>query len=150
VTDNWAVYIEKALAWAKEQVGSDAYAFRCLAFVEDAYEIANQIEIFGGSTAAESAGEYGTQTEPSIPPEGVFVFYDSFGTLFNTYKNWGHVGLSLGDGSVVHAWDKVRIDDYLSVEKLQGAAGWTQPSYLGWTPVARVLQGYRKKAPGER
>jgi cell wall-associated NlpC family hydrolase len=138
-------YIENAIKWADEQVDSEAYPFRCLAFVEDAYEIGNAIEIFGGSTAKESAEAYGTQTSSLIPPRGTFVFYDCWGTLFETYQNWGHVGLSLGDGQVIHAWDKVRIDHYLAVEQLIPAPGWTQPRYLGWAPVERIFSGYRHK-----
>lgn len=142
--------IEKTIKWALAQLGSDTYTFRCLAFVEDAYEIANRVEIFGGSTARESAEEYGVQKEPLTPPIGAFVFYDMSGTLFDTYKNWGHVGLSLGDGRVIHAWDKVRIDGYLDVEKLQGAPGWTPPQYIGWAPVNRIFVGHRKKAQDEK
>lgn len=144
--NNFSLYIENAIQWAKDHLGQKSYAFRCLAFVEDAYELSNGIELFGGSTAKESADEYGVQKTPALPPAGVFVFYDNFGTLFDTYKNWGHVGLSLGDGNVIHAWDKVRIDSYLAVETLPGAPGWTAPQYSGWTPVARILQGYRKQS----
>lgn len=138
-----ALYVERAMAWALAQVGSAAYPFRCLAFVEDAYEIANQIEIFGGSTAKESADAYGVQTPALDPPAGAFVFYDCCGALFDVYQNWGHVGLSLGDGTVVHAWNQVRVDPYRAVETLHGAPGWTQPRYIGWVAVERILQGHR-------
>ncbi|MFS0714814.1 hypothetical protein ABC195_13115 [Microbacterium sp. 2P01SA-2] len=37
----------------------------------------------------------------------------------------GHVGLSLGDGLVIHAWDRVRIDDHRRLEALRPAPGWT-------------------------
>jgi len=143
--DNFEHYIENAIAWAEEHLGSDGYPFLCLAFVEDAYEISNGIEMFGGSTAKESADEYGTQEMPEIPPRGAFVFYDCFGTLEGTTKNWGHVGLSLGDGRVIHAWGVVRCDHYREVEELGGAEGWSAPRYIGWTPVARVLQDYHVK-----
>jgi cell wall-associated NlpC family hydrolase len=136
--------VENAIRWAQVQVGSDAYPFRCLAFVEDAYEMGNGIEIFGGSTAQESAGAYGVETGLA-PPAGAFVFYDCWGTLFDIHQNWGHVGLALGDGRVIHAWDRVRIDPYLDVEKLAGAPGWNSPRYLGWTGVARILQGHRAR-----
>jgi cell wall-associated NlpC family hydrolase len=135
--------IENAIRWAKAHIGADAYRTRCLAFVEDAYELGNGIEIFGGSTATESAVAYGVET--GQPPAGAFVFYECWGTLFDLYQNWGHVGLALGDGRVIHAWDQVRIDPYLDVEKLIGAPGWNQPRYLGWTGVERILQGHRKR-----
>ena len=50
--------MENAIEWAKSQLDSTEYPFRCLAFVEEAYEKGNQIEIFGGSCAKESADEY--------------------------------------------------------------------------------------------
>lgn len=143
----WDVIIENALNWAQEQLGTTDYRFRCLAFVEDAYEQSNQIELFGGSTAHESAQEYGVISGDEAPPRGAFVFYDCWGVLDEVcpgeYRNWGHVGLSLGDGRVIHAWDRVRIDDYHAVELLPGAPGWTSPRYTGWTPVQRALQGCR-------
>jgi hypothetical protein len=50
---------------------------------------------------------------------------------------------------VIHAWDKVRIDNYLEVEKLVPAPGWTKPQYISWAPVERIFQGYRKLGPEE-
>jgi hypothetical protein len=92
----YQAYIDNAVRWAKEQIGSDAYQFLCLAFVEDAFEKANGIEIFGESTAKESAEAYGVQVSPAIPPIGTFVFYDCSGPIDGLEKNWGHVGLSCG------------------------------------------------------
>lgn len=137
--------INNTIQWANQQMGSEAYPFLCLAFVEDAYEEANGIEIFGGSSAKESADQYGVQTDPAIPPSGAFVFYESSGPFEGIERDWGHVGLSCGDGQVIHAWDKVREDDYLAIEKLQGAPDWTSPRYIGWTPVERIMQGHRKR-----
>jgi cell wall-associated NlpC family hydrolase len=139
-------YIENAVTWAREQMGSDAYRFLCLAFVEDAFEKGNGIEVFGGSTAKESAEAYGVQADATAPPEGAFVFYDCSGPIDGIEKNWGHVGLSCGGGRVIHAWDKVREDDTLAVEQLQGAPGWTAPHYIGWVSVERIMQGHRKRA----
>lgn len=139
------VYINNAIRWAMKQLDSKEYPFKCLAFVEDAYETSNNIEMFGGDCAGESAGEYEAEKNSGEPPVGSFVFYDCFGTLFDTYKNWGHVGLFIGEGKVVHAWDRVRIDCYLDVQNLNAAPGWTKPHYIGWAPVERVLQGYIKK-----
>ena len=137
-------YIDNAIAWARARLGDDGYSFRCLAFVEDAYEQSNGIEMFGGDCAKESADEYGvTGTPQGIPPCGAFVFYDMSGELFEVHANYGHVGLHLGDGRIVHAWDEVRIDDIHAVESLEPADGWTQPRYIGWAPVERILEGHR-------
>ncbi|MBZ0293839.1 MAG: C40 family peptidase [Anaerolineae bacterium] len=144
--DAFRCYIDNAIQWAETHLGNNAYAGRCLAFVEDAYERSNQIEVFGGSSAHESAEIYDARQNFGQPPTlGAFVFYDCFGTLFETYQNWGHVGLCIGEGRVIHAWNVVRVDNYLDVEKLTPAPGWIAPHYIGWTPVERIFQGYRKK-----
>jgi cell wall-associated NlpC family hydrolase len=76
-------------------------------------------------------------------PRGAFVFFDMTGELFDVTTNYGHVGLCLCDGRIVHAWDEVRIDDIRAVEALESAEGWTQPRYTGWAPVERILQGHQ-------
>ncbi|NSW91879.1 MAG: methyltransferase domain-containing protein [Firmicutes bacterium] len=138
-------FIHNAIQWAKEQLDSTDYKFLCLAFVEEAYERGNSIEIFGGCCAKESADMYEAHLNKGIPPEGAFVFYDCHGTINNEYKNWGHVGLCIGEGNIIHAWDRVRIDNYLDMQNLQAAAGWTNPKYIGWTPVKRILSGFKQK-----
>jgi hypothetical protein len=74
------------------------------------------------------------------------VFYDCFGPLNGEHKNWGHVSLHIGEGKVIHTWDRVRIDHYLAVQNLTPAPGWTKPKYLGWSPIERIFAGFRKKA----
>lgn len=58
-------------------------------------------------------------------------------------RDWGHVGLSVGDGRIIHAWDRVRIDDLSSLPALTPAAGWDPFSATGWTPLHRILEGSR-------
>ncbi len=135
------VVARNAAAWAKAKLGSEAYSLHCLAFVEDAVERGNGIEVFGGDCAKESADMYGAEAQPGEPPVGAFVFYDCTGEIGGVLRNWGHVGLSLGDGRVIHAWGRVRSDPYRDVEKLEGAPGWTAPRLIGWAPLERVLQG---------
>ena len=135
------IYIENAVQWAQERLGSTDYPTRCLAFVEDAYEDSNRIEIFGGSSAKESADEYAAVQNSGEPPIGAFVFYDCFGAIDGAYQNWGHVGLHIGEGKVIHAWNTVRIDDYLDVQNLSPALGWTQPQFIGWAPIERIFAG---------
>lgn len=143
-TSQFPIFIQNALNWASERLGQQDYCFRCLAFAEDAYEQSNGIELWGGSTAMESALEYGV-TNTFAPPRGVFVFFSATGPIDGEIRNWGHVGLSLGDGRMIHAWDCVRIDSIADVERLQGAPGWGSPKYLGWTPLERVLQGWQHR-----
>ncbi|MGC9349984.1 MAG: hypothetical protein ACP5JG_17730 [Anaerolineae bacterium] len=127
--------------WALLQLGSVAYPYLCLAFVEDAYEIANGIEIFGGSTAKESADLYGVRQDRD-PPLGSFVFYDCIGTLNGERKNWGHVGLAIGGGLVIHAWKEIRVDPYLAVEDLPAGDDWEQPEYIGYAPPEVILKDH--------
>jgi cell wall-associated NlpC family hydrolase len=120
---------------------------RCLAFVEDAYERPNGIEIFGAGSAAASAKQYGTTPYDPLtpPPAGAFIFYACGGPVGGVQREWGHVGLALGDGRVVHAWDEVRVDDAREVERLRPEVGWTSPRTLGWTGPERILEGHRRR-----
>ena len=107
-----------------------------MGFVEDAYEKGAGVEFAGYYFAKEAADKLDAGRKTGIPTLGAFVFYDCWGTINGKYRNWGHVGLSIGEGKVVHAWDKVRVDNYLDVQNLQAAEGWTNPQYVGWAPVA--------------
>lgn len=76
----FATYIANAIRWAQEHLGATEYAGRCLAFVEDAYEESNHVEIFGGSSAQESAEEFGAAQNLGAPDgwapiERIFASY---------------------------------------------------------------------------
>jgi cell wall-associated NlpC family hydrolase len=141
--DEVPMLVENALDWTLSKVGSTEYTAKCLGFVEDAYEVSNTIWLDGYASAKEEADAFGVVYSDEIPPRGAFVFYDCVGTLMNTCRNWGHVGLSLGDGRIVHAWDTVRVDTVRGVEELDAGHGWTKPRFLGWAPVSKVLEGYK-------
>lgn len=142
--DNRETMISNAVEWANDRINGKEYMFKCLAFVEDAYEQSNSIEMFGGSSATESAAMYGC-VSGAVPERGSFVFYRSSGPFEGVIHDWGHVGLCVGDGMVIHAWDVIRIDDYLAVQNLKGAPGWTSPEYIGWTPPEVFLKGHVQK-----
>ncbi len=40
---------------------------------------------------------------------------------------------------MIHAWDKVRIDDYRDIERMAALTG-DHPRYIGWVPAERVLR----------
>jgi cell wall-associated NlpC family hydrolase len=145
MTNDRTTYIEPAIQWALSQLGEKKYALLCLGFVEDAYEKPNGINLDGYSFAKEAAEAYSALDDGDLPPRGSWAFYDCYGTIEGKYQNWGHVGLSLGDGKVIHAWDTVREDDYLDVQKLSGGAGWTSPVYIGWAPLEAILVGMQVK-----
>ncbi len=136
---------ERAIRWAMPLVGKSGYAGRCLAFVEDAIEQANSLEIFGGDCAAESADIYEAGNADASPPRGALVFYDWEGPLHGKVRNWGHVGLALEDGKILHAWDRVRIDDCRAVEKLPVPPDSSPLRYRGWAPLERVLLGMQRR-----
>lgn len=141
-----STYINGAIRWAKSKLGSTAYATKCYLFVEDAYELGNRIVLDGqGCTAKQAADAYEAQVHQGSPPPGAYVCYDCSGRINGETCNWGHIGLSIGNGEVIHAWHEVRIDHYAAIENL-GAPGWTKPRYIGWVPVADILLGMRVKS----
>ncbi len=129
---------ENMIRWAESRLGSAAYAEWCLSFIEDALEISNGIEIFGGDSAKESCELYRDALRTGAPERGAFVFYDCLCPSENGPVNWGHCGIAIGDGRVIHAWDKVRIDDNKHIEDLTALTG-DHPRYIGWVPLKRVL-----------
>jgi len=128
------------LDWADGKLGSEEYTGWCLSFIEDALELGNDIEIFGGDSAKESAELYSDAIRTDEPELGAFVFYDCLCQSENGPVNWGHCGISRGDGTVIHAWDTVRVDGYRDIEKLKAYGTGDSPKYIGWVPVSRVLE----------
>ena len=137
---------DNMIKWAKDKYGNKEYTGWCLSFIEDALEKSNGIEIFGGDSAKESALLYADGMRQGKPEKGAFVFYDCICLGPGGLVNWGHCGISLGDGDVIHAWDAVRIDAYREIEGLTAPSG-DHPKYIGWVSVERVLQQKEKGAP---
>ena len=135
---NESAVIENMIRWAMDRLGSTDYTGWCLSFIEDALEKSNGIEIFGGDSAKESALMYADAMRTDTPERGAFVFYDCLCPDEAGPVNWGHCGICLGDGQLIHAWDRVRIDDYRAVEALTAPTG-DAPKYIGYVPVSRVL-----------
>ena len=131
--------IQNMLRWAEDRLGETKFAGWCLSFIEDALEIPNGIEIFGGDSAKESAELYADAMQTDEPERGAFVFYDCLCPDESGPINWGHCGISLGGGNVIHAWDKVRIDGYREIEHMTALTG-DHPRYIGWVPIERVLK----------
>ena len=129
---------ENMIRWAENKLGSAEYAGWCLSFIEDALEISNGIEIFGGDSAKASCELYRDALRDGAPESAAFVFYDCLCPGEDGPVNWGHCGISLGDGKLIHAWDKVRIDGYRQIENLTALTG-DHPRYIGWVTIARVL-----------
>lgn len=138
-----AKVIDNMIAYAQNLKGSRDYMGWCLAFIEDALEKSNNIEIFGGDSAKESYEMYKDALRPGEPQRGAFVFYDCLCPTDDGLMDYGHCGIALDNGMVIHAWDCVREDNYLAVEGLCTTAG-NCPRYLGWVPIERVLATMRE------
>lgn len=130
---------ENMIRWAEDKLGSKEYAGWCLTFIEDALEKSNGIEIFGGNSAKESALLYADGMCQGIPERGAFVFYDCICLSPDGLVNWGHCGISLGNGRIIHAWDAVRIDNYRDIDAMTALSG-DHPKCIGWVSVERVLK----------
>jgi len=133
-------YIDNMTTWAKNKLGSTEYNGWCLKYCEDALEISNNIEIFGGSSAKESYELYKDGIHEGEPELGSFVFYDCMSLDENKKPvNYGHVGICLDGGNVIHAFDRVRIDNYREIEELETLSG-DHPKYLGWVSIDRIIR----------
>jgi hypothetical protein len=124
--------IDKAIEWAENQLGSHEYDEYCWKFVVHAYKKAGADWILPPQLSAKEAANSLKPLKTGIPPRGTLVFYDCWGTLEGEYRNWGHVGLSIGNGDVIHAFGKVRVDNYLDIQDLSPGTGWTKSEYIGW------------------
>ncbi len=83
---------EPAIAWALARCGSHAWDQYCLRFVCDAYANTGT-PVTRYATSGDAARALNAAANQGNPPRGAFVFYSSA---------QGHVGLSLGDGRMVH------------------------------------------------
>ena len=109
---------ETAINWATNQMnsGNKSYINWCLAFVSDAFKAAGVTA--GGYDYATLAGNAMVKHTDLNPPRGAVVFYNWSGTIkyngSNTYNNWGHVAISLGNGKVIHAdYDRIKVTDII-------------------------------------
>jgi hypothetical protein len=127
------------IRFAEIKLDSTEYAGWCLAFIEDALEISNNIEIYGGDSAKESCEMNKDALRLGVPERGAFVFYDCICQGPDGPVNWGHCGISLGDRRIIHAWDTVRSDDYGEIETMTALSG-EHPRYIGRVPIERVLK----------
>lgn len=86
---NLKIMIENTIEWALQHLNSTEYTFMCLGFIEDALERSNNIEIFGGDTAKESADLYKDSMLTGMPQKGTFVFYNCCGIISGIAKKLG-------------------------------------------------------------
>lgn len=110
-----------ALEWALRQQGRRDYDFWCLKFVAHAFG-ANAAGYGTAQQAANALRPRDRGLPASAAPPGALLFFHYRG---RDGVNYGHVGISLGDGRMVHAVSTVRI------ERVDGVRHW-RSTYLGW------------------
>jgi cell wall-associated NlpC family hydrolase len=74
------------------------------------------------------------------------VFFHTAGPVDGQVRDWGHVGIALGDGRLVHAWPEVRLDAIGAVPMLP-SGDWSSPRYAGWAGPSTILAGARPAQP---
>jgi len=115
-----------AVAWARTQLGSAIWAFRCERFVEEAFGTRYQF-----ASAALAAKHLPLHLGPiTTAPAGTLVYFG--GDRFN--KSFGHVGLSLGRGAMISALDTVQITN------VARSPYWSN-LYRGWTEAPSMWPG---------
>lgn len=115
-----ATQVQMAIAWAKKQVGSSAYAGLCQAFVADAYSKGAGMTRRSAGTAKAARNLWRVSTSRKDIPAGAAVYFDS-----PTAPSAGHVALCIGNDQVIHAFSSIKI---MSVDAVIGAGY----AYQGW------------------
>ena len=126
----------RAITWAVGQQGARQYDGWCLRFVAHAFGA----EKFA-ATATLAANELGPRDGNKSflnAPAGSLLWF-TWGDA-DRGRNVGHVGISLGDGRMVHALDSVR------VVQIEGSRFW-HSRYRGWTPAPASWTGRPGPAP---
>lgn len=110
-----------AIEWALAQQGRTDYNFWCLKFVAHAFG-AQSAGYWSAQAAANALRPRDAHLSPSAAPPGALMFFHYRGKDGVSY---GHVGISLGGGQMVHAVQTVRVEN-------AAAVSWLRNSYLGW------------------
>jgi cell wall-associated NlpC family hydrolase len=121
---------DDAVAWARGQLGQNAYDGYCLSFVVDAYRTGAGLDIGSAPAAIDYWNARPGQQHPgdTNPPLGALVLWNA--TAANSA---GHVGISLGDGTVISSYERSDHTIHVFAIADRNAAGYP---YLGWLQVA--------------
>ena len=121
---------QKAIAWAQTKLGQTAWDGLCLNFVYQAYLYGAGVDITGGlpyAAAHNTAYTYWTVVPnhhtDTNPPAGALVFWRAASSPTGA----GHVGLSLGGGTIISSYD----GRTYGIHKFN-ISSYQQNLYLGW------------------
>ena len=121
--------VDTAIEYGKSLLGSHAYDNYCQRFVKICYEKAG---IYGSAgSATEACAKWACSSDKTNIPKGAAVYF--VGT-----NQWGHVGIYLGDGNVLHAANGIRIQSLSHCDSKYIFRGWgfqggVVPSGSGYT-----------------
>ena len=131
---NFAYWTEAATNWAEQHLGSGKWSGLCLRFVANAF-MQKEDKPAGWPSALDAAREfYRFNQEPcgwQYAPKGALIFFDREGT-----NDYGHVGIYLGNGSIIHAYGTVRVDtveETIAKPDVGRYLGWSYPPE-SWRP----------------
>jgi cell wall-associated NlpC family hydrolase len=112
-----------AVAWARGQLGSEAWAGKCEAFVERAYGVPPG-RGFRSALAASKALDLHTSPLAEAPA-GAVLYFDPSRNCTAARPGYGHAGLSLGGGKMISALGRVTVTDAARTATWRNA-------YIGW------------------
>ena len=138
---------ENMIRFAESKLGSTAYAGWCLAFIEDALEISNHIEIFGGDSAKESCELYKDALQGGVPERGAeFVIMFSVRKIGDDAKFRKDMFKSKRK-SVEEIWEGEQIPGVSELVRFAPSACNSQPWLVKNNGELLV---YRYRKPGKR
>ena len=129
-----ATQVQQAIVWARSKLGTTKYAGRCQAFVADCYAYGAGMPRKSASSAKVARALWRVSTNRNSIPVGAAVYFDS-----PTAPQYGHVGLYIGGGQVIHAFSTVKqmsVDSIIACGYAWQGWGWnggTKPTGAGET-----------------
>ena len=127
---------QRALDWAYGKLGSTEYLGLGLRFVAFAY--AARAFPRSATILANALGPLDGDQPPRRAPRGALMWF-SLGDP-NIGRNDGHVGISLGDGRMIHALGAVEVSDV-------GRSRWWRSRYRGWSAAPDAWLGRPPPTP---
>ena len=108
-----------------------------MAFVSDAFKVCENRPSSPNELKSklENADKYYSKENNWDPPKGSLVFFSGKGK--ELYERCGHIGISLGNKKVIHAYQTVKEETIESIEKstyIDSYLGWAYPPEKWFSP----------------